>query len=134
MAFNPKDYPHSELTERIIGAAMAVHRELGPGLDEKIYENSLCIEFSENSMNFTQQQNFPVHYRSRYVGRLITDLIVESKVIVETKVADQIIDVHIAQVLSYLSITGLEVGIILNFKPSSLTVKRVVNTYLKKSA
>lgn len=134
MNFDPKDYPHSKLTEQIIGAAMAVHRELGPGLDEKIYENSLCVEFLANAMNFTQQQNFPVHYRSRYVGRLITDLIVGGKVIVETKVADQIIDVHIAQVLSYLSITGLEVGIILNFKPSSLTVKRVVNTYLKQSA
>ncbi len=131
MKFDPTSYPHSDLTERIIGSAMAVHRALGPGLDESIYENSLCIEFFENSIGFTQQQHFPVHYRERYVGRLITDLMVDSKVIVETKVVNQIIDVHIAQILSYLSITGLQVGIILNFKPASLGIKRVANIYLK---
>lgn len=131
MSFDPKDYPHSKLTERIIGAAMAVHRELGPGLDEKIYENALCIEFAENSIHFTQQQNFPVSYRGRYCGRLITDLIVESAVIIETKVAESIVDIHLAQILSYLSITKLEVGIVLNFKPASLGIKRVVNGYLK---
>ena len=131
MKFDPQTYPHSDLTEKIIGSAMAVHRALGPRLDESIYENSLCIEFAENALNFTQQENFPVYYRKRYVGRLITDLIIESKVIVETKVVNQIIDVHIAQVLSYLSITGLQVGIILNFKPASLEIKRVANIYLK---
>jgi GxxExxY protein len=131
MRFDPTDYPHSELTERIIGAAMAAHRELGPGLDEKIYENSLCIEFAEQRIHFTQQEVFPVHYRGRYVGKLITDLIADSKVIVETKVVEHILDVHIAQVLSYLSITGLQIGIILNFKPASLAIKRVANTYLK---
>ena len=131
MKFDPQTYPHSDLTEKIIGSAMAVHRALGPGLDESINENSLCIEFAENALNFTQQENFPVYYRKRYVGRLITDLIIESKVIVETKVVNQIIDVHIAQVLSYLSITGLQVGIILNFKPASLEIKRVANIYLK---
>jgi GxxExxY protein len=131
MKFDPTQYPHGELTDEIIGAAMAIHRALGPGLDEKIYENSLCIEFAERSIPFTQQQIFPVHYHERYVGKLITDLIAESKVIVETKVVDQIIDVHIAQVLSYLSITKLKVGLILNFKPVSLVIKRVANIYLK---
>ena len=131
MKFDPTQYPHGELTDEIIEAAMAVHRELGPGLDEKIYENSLCIEFSERSINFTQQEIFPVHYHQRYVGRLITDLIVDFKVIIETKVVDQIIDVHIAQVLSYLSITNLKVGLILNFKPASIVIKRVANIYLK---
>ena len=131
MKFDPTQYPHGELTDEIIGAAMAIHRALGPGLDEKIYENSLCIEFAERSIPFTQQQIFPVHYHERYVGKLITDLIAESKVIVETKVVDQIIDVHIAQVLSYLSINKLKVGLILNFKPVSLVIKRVANIYLK---
>ena len=131
MKFDPTQYPHSELTDEIIGAAMAIHRELGPGLDEKIYENSLCIELAERAIQFTQQQIFPVHYHERYVGKLITDLIVDSRVIIETKVVDQIIDVHIAQVLSYLSITNLKVGLILNFKPASLVIKRVANIYLK---
>jgi GxxExxY protein len=131
MKFDPTQYPHGELTDAIIGSAMTIHRELGPGLDEKIYENSLCIEFTEKQIPFTQQQIFPVHYHQQYVGKLITDLIADSKVIVETKVVDQIIDAQIAQVLSYLSITGLKVGLILNFKPASLVVKRVANIYLK---
>jgi len=131
MRFDPKDYPHSELTERIISAAMAIHRELGPSLDEKIYENSLCIEFAEQRIHFTQQEVFSVHYRGRYVGKMITDLIADSKVIVETKVVENILDVHVAQVLSYLSITGLKVGLILNFKPASMVVKRVADVYLK---
>ena len=134
MRFHPGDYPHSELTGRIIGAAMAVHRQLGPGLEEKIYENSLCIELAEQQIHFTQQQAFPVLYRGRYVGKLVTDLIVDGNVIVETKVVDPMADVHVAQVLSYLSITGLTVGVILNFKPASLGVKRVANIYMKNQS
>jgi GxxExxY protein len=131
MSFDPTHYPHANLTEKIIGAAMAVHRALGPGLDEKIYENALAIELTAQSLSFTQQQQFPVFYREQSVGRLITDLIVENKVIIETKVASAICDVHIAQTLSYLSISGLQVGLILNFKTASLTFKRVANIYLK---
>ena len=131
MSFDATQYPHADLTEKIIGAAMAVHRALGPGLDEKIYENSLCVEFTAQSLAFTQQQHFPVFYRNQNVGKLITDLIVENKVIIETKVAAFISDIHIAQTLSYLSISGLQVGLILNFKSASLTFKRVANIYLQ---
>ena len=132
MQFDSQQYPHGDLTEKIIGAAMAVHRSLGPGLDEKIYENALCLEFAAHSMDFSQQQQFPVFYRNKLVGKLITDLIVEEKVIIETKVASGISDAHIAQTLSYLSITGLQVGLILNFRTASLTFKRVANIYIKK--
>jgi GxxExxY protein len=131
MSFDPTHYPHANLTEKIIGAAMAVHRALGPGLDEKIYENALGIELTAQSLSYTQQQQLPVFYREQSVGMLITDLIVENKVIIETKVASAICDVHIAQTLSYLSISGLQVGLILNFKTASLTFKRVANIYLK---
>jgi GxxExxY protein len=131
MAKDSQTHPHMELTEKIIGAAMAVHRELGPGLDESIYENSLCLELAHMGLHFTQQERFPVSYRGHVVGRLITDLIVEQKVIVENKVVEAINDTHIAQILSYLSITKLQVGLILNFKHASLTFKRVANIYLK---
>jgi GxxExxY protein len=120
-----------ELTERIIGAAMAVHRALGPGLAESIYENALCLELAVQSIHFSQQKRYPVSYRGHIVGTLITDLIVDYKVIVETKVAESILDVHIAQTLSYLSITKLHVGLILNFKHLSLGFKRVANIYQK---
>ena len=124
-------HPHMDLTQRIIGAAMTVHCALGPGLDEKIYENALGIELTAQSLSFTQQQQFPVFYREQSVGKLITDLIVEDKVIIESKVATAICDIHIAQTLSYLSISGLKVGLILNFKTASLTFKRVANVYLQ---
>ncbi|BCU79810.1 GxxExxY protein [Luteolibacter sp. LG18] len=130
MSFDSTQYPHSRLTEKIIGAAMTVHRTLGPGLDEKIYENALCLELAEQSLGFSQQEQFPVFYRGRIVGKLIADLIIENKVIVEAKVVDRIADVHVAQTLSYLSITGLKVGLVLNFKPVSLAFKRVANIYL----
>lgn len=133
MKFNPDSYPHSELTEQIIGAAMAVHRELDPGLGERIYENALCLELAAKGIDFTQQQRFTVHCRNHVVGTLVTDLIVDQKVIIETKVADQIAEAHVAQTLSYLSISKLDVGMILNFKPASLGIKRVANTYLKQS-
>ena len=131
MQFDSQQYPHGDLTEKIIGAAMAVHRSLGPGLDEKIYENALCLEFVAQSLDFSQQHQFPVFYRKKLVGNLITDLIVEGKVIIETKVASGISDAHIAQTLSSLSISGLQVGLILNFRTASLTFKRVANIYIK---
>ncbi|MES2995374.1 MAG: GxxExxY protein [Verrucomicrobiota bacterium] len=131
MAFDNIQYPHSELTKEIIGAAMLVHRTLGPGLDEKIYENALCLELAAQSLAFSQQEQFPVFYRGKIVGRFITDLIVEEKIIVETKVATAICDQHVAQTLGYLSITKLQVGLILNFQTASLTFKRVANSYLK---
>ncbi len=130
MAFDSINYPHSELTEKIIGAAIAVHRVLGPGLDEKIYENALSLEFAAQSLAFTQQERFPVVYRNQLVGTLITDLIVSGKVIVEAKVVSNIIDAHIAQTLSYLSITGLQVGLIINFRTPTVTLKRIANIYL----
>jgi len=110
-------HPHMELTEKLIGAAMTVHRELRPGLDEKIYENAFCIEMAELSIPFTQQKQYPVHYRSRYVGKLITDLVADERVILELKVADNIHQTHVAQLLSKLAITKLQVGLIFNFKP-----------------
>jgi GxxExxY protein len=116
-----------ELTERLIGAAMAVHRAVGPGLDEKIYENSMCIELADQQIGFSQQDEFPVFYKSHFVGKLIPDLIADSKVILELKVADSITDTHIAQALSYLAITGLQVALIFNFKNASLQFKRGVN-------
>lgn len=124
-------HPHMQLTEKLIGAAMAVHRELGPGLDEKIYENALCIELAELGISFTQQQQYPVHYRGRFVGKLVTDLIVDDSVILELKVADTIHQTHVAQLLSYLAITNLKVGLIFNFKSASLSFQRHANIYRK---
>ena len=128
MESSGEQHLHKELTERIIGLAMLILRNLGPGLNEECYENSLCIEFAEHGLNFSKQTRYPVHYKGHVVGRLIPDLIVGENVVVENKVVDQILDVHVAQVLTYLAVTGLEVGLILNYKHPSLQVRRVVKS------
>jgi len=118
---------HEALTKDVIGAAMAVLNELKPGLDEKLYENALIIELVECGHKVEQQRSFPVHYKNHFIGKLIPDLIVDSKVIVDPKVVTAFNDTHIAQMLGYLNITGLEVALLLNFKNAKLAWKRVVS-------
>ena len=117
---------HEEVTGQIIGAAMAVLNELRPGLDEKLYENSLVIELASQGHTVEQQREYPVHYRGHFVGKLVPDLIVNGKIIVDPKVVSAFNETHVAQMLGYLNITGLEVALLLNFKESKLTWKRVV--------
>ena len=121
-----KDWPHQELTGNIIAAAIAVHRELRPGLDEKLYERALCIEFAERGIRFTQQPCYVVEYKDRFIGDLIPDLVVENKVIVDAKCVTSFTSVHEAQMLGYLSITGLDVGLLLNFKSWPLGKRRFI--------
>jgi GxxExxY protein len=117
---------HEEITKDIIGAAMAVLSELKPGLDEKLYENALVIELAARGHTVEQQREFPVHYRGHFIGKLVPDLIVDSKVVADPKVASAFNETHIAQMLGYLSITRLEVALLLNFKQAKLIWKRVV--------
>jgi len=117
---------HEEVTKAIIGAAMAVLNELKPGLDEKLYENALVIELAARGHTVEQQREFPVHYRGHFIGKLVPDLIVDGKVITDPKVVTAFNDTHVAQMLGYLNITGLEVALLLNFKEATLTWKRVV--------
>jgi len=120
-----QDHKHSDVTGEIIGGAMEVLNALRPGLHEKLYENALVIELVERGLRLDQQSSFSVHYKDRFVGKLKPDLIVEEKVIVETKVVEAFTSDHIAQVLGYLAITNLEVGLLLNFKFAELDIKRV---------
>ena len=117
---------HEDLTRDIIGAAMVVLNELKPGLDEKLYENALLIELAHRGHTIEQQREFPVHYRGHFIGQLVPDLIVDGKVITDPKVVSEFNETHVAQMLGYLNITGLEVALLLNFKESKLTWKRVV--------
>jgi len=121
-----RDMKHEELTHEIIGAAMAVLNELKPGLDEKLYENALVIELQTRGRRLEQQREYPVHYRGHLIGKLIPDLIVEGLVIVDPKVVTAFNETHLAQMLGYLNITGLEVALLLNFKEAKLQWKRVV--------
>jgi len=123
---------HEEITKAIIGAAMAVLDELKPGLDEKLYENALVIELIARGHKVEQQREFPVHYRGHFIGKLVPDLIVDDKVITDPKVVSAYNDTHVAQMIGYLNITGLEVALLLNFKQATLTWKRIVTGYHEK--
>jgi len=113
-------------TEKIIGFSFEVLNEVGHGLNEKIYENSLTVLFKKNAIAFDQQRSFPVLFHGEQVGLFIPDLIAFGSVIVDTKVVDRISDHERGQMLNYLRITKLRVGLILNFKHARLEWERVV--------
>src|SRR5262245_20276654 len=117
---------HEQVTGDIIGAAMVVLNELRPGLDERLYENAVILELQARGHSIEQQRAFAVEFRGHWIGRLIPDLIVDRAVIVDAKVVSTFNDTHVAQMLGYLNITGLRVGMLLNFKHAKLQWKRVV--------
>jgi len=121
-----KQLIHADLSKVIIGSAMTVLNELKPGLDEKLYENGLVIELRERGHDVSQQKAFDVEYKGRGIGTLIPDLIVDDLVIVDTKVVAAFNDAHLVQMMGYLSITGLRLALLLNFKQAKLDWKRVV--------
>ena len=116
-----------ELTERIIGAAMEVHRTLGPGLLESIYEEALCYEFELQGIGCERQVQADVTYKGRVIKGQKLDLLVERQVVVEIKSLSRLPEVAISQVISYLRATGLKRGLIINFGEQTLIsgVKRV---------
>ena len=117
--------PDTELSKIVIGAAMQVLNTLKPGLDEKLYERAFVIELAKRNIHCEQQKSFEVHYESEFIGTLIPDLIIEDHLIVDTKVVTAFNDSHLAQMLGYLNITGLDTGLLLNFKFAKLGIKRV---------
>jgi GxxExxY protein len=113
-------------TEKLIGFAFEALNEIGHGLNEKTYENSLVVLFKLNAVAFDQQRRFPVLFRGVEVGEFIPDLIAFGSVIVDAKVIDRITDHERGQMLNYLRITKLRVGLILNFKHARLEWDRIV--------
>ena len=116
---------NSEITESIIAAAIAVHRELGPGFLESIYEQALAVEFALRGIAFIRQHPVPLFYRDHQIGEHRLDFLVENKIVVELKALETLENVHFAIVRSYLKAAGLADGLILNFSSMPLTVKRV---------
>ena len=116
---------HGELTEEIISVAFEVLNLLKPGLDEKLYENAMVREFDLRTIGYDQQRSYPVDYKGARIGTLIPDLIVDQKVIVDTKVVSTFNENHVAQMLGYLAITDLRVGLLINFKHAKLQFKRI---------
>jgi len=117
---------HEELSREIIGAAMEVLNELKPGLDEKLYERAITIELTNRGHIVSVQRSFPVSYRGQLIGDLIPDLIVDNTVIVDPKVVACFTETHVAQMIGYLTITALDLALLINFKNARLEWKRVL--------
>lgn len=117
---------HRDLVFRIVGCAFDVVKDVGHGLHEKPYENALVLAFQDAGISVQQQVAFPILFKARQVGEYIPDLIADGAVIVDAKVIDRITDHERGQMLNYLRITGLRVGLILNFKRAKLEWERVV--------
>jgi GxxExxY protein len=115
------------LSNQIIGAAIKVHKELGPGFLESIYEEALKVELSKNELDFASQMEVQIEYLGVPVGLHRLDLFVQNEVIVELKAVKKLADIHFAQLRSYLKATGMKVGLLLNFSKPTLEVRRVVN-------
>ena len=122
----------NELTERVIGACIEIHRALGPGLLESAYEECLCYELSQAGMKFERQKPLPVNYKDVKLDcgyRL--DLVVEEKVIIVLKAVESLLPIHEAQLLTYLKLSGITLGLLINFNVAMLKqgIKRIVNNF-----
>ena len=117
---------HEGLSGEIIGAAMKVLNELGPGLDEKLYERALVIELRKRGHVVDQQKSYPVHYSEVLIGTLVPDMIVDALVIADPKVTESFTETHTRQMIGYLAITKPKLALLLNFKHAKLQWKRIV--------
>ncbi|MBX7072637.1 MAG: GxxExxY protein [Pirellulales bacterium] len=125
------------ITGDIIGAAIEVHRELGPGLLESAYEQCLCHELSLRQLHFERQVSLPVAYKGvRLDCGYRMDIVVENAIVVELKTVDKLLSIHDAQLLTYLKLSGHLLGLLLNFHAPVLKdgLKRIANNYLLPSA
>lgn len=117
---------HESITEQIIGSAMEVHNTLGPGLLEKVYENAMTVELRLRRISFDQQPAYDAMYKDTPVGLYVPDLVVRETVVVDAKAIERIGEHELGLMLNYLGITGLRVGLIINFRKIKLEWKRVV--------
>jgi GxxExxY protein len=125
-------YPESELTSKIIGCCMEVHRILGNGFQEVIYQRALAIEFNRQYINFSREHEMDIYYKEENIGTRRVDFFVEGKVMLELKALIHLEDVHLAQAINYLEAYGLGIGLLVNFGAKSLEFKRVMKP-VKKS-
>jgi GxxExxY protein len=126
--FTERKYPHKEITDKVIGCAIRVHRELHAGFVEEIYENALAHELAKQGLGVERQRMLPVVYDGIPVGEHRADLIVEGRVVVELKSVSGISDQHMAQLMSTMKAAGAKVGLLINFGEARLVdgVRRVI--------
>ncbi|QMW01356.1 GxxExxY protein [Spirosoma foliorum] len=121
------EYKYSELTSKVIGCAFEVHKILGSGFQEVIYQRALAIELEECSIGFAREYDMPIFFKGRHIGSRRVDFLIENVVSVELKAITTLNDDHLAQAINYLEAYNLEVGMLINFGCSSLQFKRLLN-------
>ena len=124
--FNLED-PVNVLTHRIIGCAMQVHRTLGNGFQEVIYQRALAVEFRLEQIDFVREKEMEIFYRGEMIGTRRVDFLVENEIMVELKAVEELLDVHKAQAINYCEAYGAAHGLLINFGGRSLGFKRVYN-------
>ncbi|MBI5409006.1 MAG: GxxExxY protein [Nitrospirae bacterium] len=121
-----EQYKHSDITGKIIGCAMEVHKTLGNGFQEVIYQRALAIEMNHAGLNYSRELEMDIFYKGHGIGTRRVDFLVEDVIMVELKAIIQLEDVHLAQAINYLEAYSLEVGLLINFGSKSLEFKRVM--------
>src|SRR5690554_4207097 len=122
-----EQYKYSDITSKIIGASMEVHKQLGNGFQEVIYQRALDLEFSENDFEVSREHEMPIYYKNMHIGDRRVDFLINNKISVEIKAIIQLEDVHLAQAINYLEAYDLEIGLLINFGAKSLQFKRLSN-------
>ncbi|MTJ19513.1 MULTISPECIES: GxxExxY protein [unclassified Dolichospermum] len=126
-------YKYSELTSKIIGCSMTVHKTLGNGFQEVIYQRALVIEMQLAGISFAREFEMPIFYKKEQIGTRRVDFLVEDVISVEIKAVTKLEDVHFAQAINYLEAYNLEIGLLINFGETSLNFKRLTNKKYKTS-
>src|SRR5690606_4392731 len=126
-----EEYKYSALTSKIIGCAMEVHKALGNGFQEVIYQRALAIEMQLADIEFQREFEMPIYYREQQIGTRRVDFLVDGIISVELKAITKLEDVHFAQAINYLEAYNLEIGLLMNFGERSLNVKRLTNKKYK---
>ncbi len=122
-----KEIAYPELSYKLIGLMFKVHNELGPGLREKSYEDSLELAFKEAALNYTRQIHCPIYFKGEKVGSRFLDFLIEDKIIIELKAGNRLNRASVKQISEYLRTTGLKLGILVNFGPDEVRFKRILN-------
>lgn len=125
------EYKYSEITGKVIGACMEVHKILGNGFQEVIYQRALAKELESIDISFQRELEMPIHYEGHSIGSRRVDFLIQEVVSVELKAVTKLEDVHMAQAINYLEAYDLEVGLLINFGSKSLEFKRLINSKFK---
>ena len=123
---------HEDLTHRIIGCAMEVHKHLGNGFQEIVYQRALAIEMNMQHLTYEREKEMSLQYKGYDIGTRRVDFFVENKIMVELKAITQLEDVHLAQAMNYVEAYNMEIGLLINFGARSLEFKRVHNKNLEQ--